>query len=318
MWADERYMPNCAIHTVMLGELPALSITHAKFRAIIVLQGGQLIDFCTVKHLDNWLWQSQAVSFRQGVAIRGGIPICFPLFGNLMDNATAVQATFGKGMAKHGLARTSTWQLIEQQLSDDVVIVKLGWQVPPDFIEQYPHIKLAATLSFQFSENGFDLSLESHNTSEQTICFSQAFHSYLPTADICQTHVSGFDKVCYVDMLADNTHAVVQQGDINFQQEVDRIYQASPKILLNTPHYQAVFTSKNSLSTVIWNPWVEKSQTLDQFLPNDYQKMLCIETANAGSDYVTLKPDEKHTLSVSMSKDTDFFYHPRFLNFDLT
>lgn len=290
------------VRKIQLDELDALHIESEKFTAKIVLQGGHLIEFYTVDKPVNWLWMGEKVTYKKGVAIRGGVPICFPMFGNYAENPAEVQATFDKGMAKHGLARTSMWELLEQNLTNDKATVTLGWQVPQAFSEQYPEIKLQAKLIFELSVDGFSITLESQNLGEQEIYLTQAFHTYLPTDDIRQTRIEDFNQTQYVDMLNDNTQTLKQMGDITFGQEVDRIYEASPTIVLKTPTYRATLTAKNSLSTVIWNPWIEKSKTLDQFAPNDFEKMVCIETANAGKDFVKLKKEECKILAVYMHR----------------
>jgi glucose-6-phosphate 1-epimerase len=47
--------------------------------------------------------------------------------------------------------------------------------------------------------------------------------------------------------------------------------------------------------------WVEKSITLDQFLPSDFEKMVCIETANAERDFVRLLPNQTHRLGIKVT-----------------
>lgn len=48
--------------------------------------------------------------------------------------------------------------------------------------------------------------------------------------------------------------------------------------------------------------WVEKSITLDQFLPSDFEKMVCIETANAERDFVKLLPNQTYRLGVKVGR----------------
>lgn len=288
--------------TTYSDELETLCVTHPLFSAKILLQGGQLMHFSTADDPNNWLWHSRNVAYKTRQAVRGGVPICFPLFGNLADNPSEVQRTFDQGMAKHGIARTSLWQLTQHTMAQDKITLTLGWQVPDSFVQQYPNTQLSAELVFEFSQYGFNITLNSHNHGKQTLYFSQAFHSYLPIADIHQTVITGFDGVEYVDMLQAEKPTVQQVGDIVFATEVDRIYQASPIIGLTTPDYTANLTSKNSLSTIIWNPWTQKSQTLDQFLPDDFEKMLCIETANADKDRVELPPNASVSLGVNYQK----------------
>ena len=58
--------------------------------------------------------------------------------------------------------------------------------------------------------------------------------------------------------------------------------------------------SLGSGSAVVWNPWADKAQTLSQYNANDYQRMICIETANAVDDVIRLEAGEAHKLAVTV------------------
>jgi glucose-6-phosphate 1-epimerase len=49
---------------------------------------------------------------------------------------------------------------------------------------------------------------------------------------------------------------------------------------------------------VVWNPGAEKARRLEDFGDNGYPGMVCVETANAGPDTVTLPSGAMHTLGV--------------------
>jgi D-hexose-6-phosphate mutarotase len=49
----------------------------------------------------------------------------------------------------------------------------------------------------------------------------------------------------------------------------------------------------------VWNPWTAKTARLgDMGSPDAFRQMLCIETANAGDDVITLDSGATHTLGV--------------------
>jgi glucose-6-phosphate 1-epimerase len=56
-------------------------------------------------------------------------------------------------------------------------------------------------------------------------------------------------------------------------------------------------TATGSRSTVIWNPWIEKAERLGDFEPGGHQGMVCVETANAADDTVSLGPGQEHVLA---------------------
>ena len=49
-------------------------------------------------------------------------------------------------------------------------------------------------------------------------------------------------------------------------------------------------------TTVIWNPWVAKARAMPDFGDDEWLLMLCIETASAADDAVSLAPGVRHTL----------------------
>jgi D-hexose-6-phosphate mutarotase len=59
-------------------------------------------------------------------------------------------------------------------------------------------------------------------------------------------------------------------------------------------------TSEGSGSVVVWNPWTEKAASMGDMHEEGYREFVCVETANALNDAVTLQPSERHTLKMSV------------------
>ena len=57
-------------------------------------------------------------------------------------------------------------------------------------------------------------------------------------------------------------------------------------------------TKNGSTSTVVWNPWIEKSEKMGDMGDEGYLHMVCVENANAAEDVVTLAPGAEHHLWV--------------------
>lgn len=280
---------------IQINQLEALAIDSAEFKAIILLQGAQLVEFSTTDHPNNWLFVSEANEFALGKPIRGGIPICWPVFGAFDKNSEAVKASFPEPLGQHGYARSEIWSLKSTETEQNSAIACFELNT-----NNKPH--LSATVIFRFSSEGYSIELVTQNNEAHSISMSQALHSYFPTSDIDNTAVSGFDIVEYIDTLTANWESKTQQGDILFSGETDRIYQAGSNCDIKTP--EAVFTlsADNSNSTVVWNPWIEKSKGLSQFNDEDYRKMLCVETANALDDAIMLAPKASHSLKLSCKR----------------
>jgi glucose-6-phosphate 1-epimerase len=58
---------------------------------------------------------------------------------------------------------------------------------------------------------------------------------------------------------------------------------------------------QNSSTTIVWNPWAELSAKMADMTPDGWETMICIESANAGGDAITLAPGATHTLRCMVS-----------------
>jgi glucose-6-phosphate 1-epimerase len=53
---------------------------------------------------------------------------------------------------------------------------------------------------------------------------------------------------------------------------------------------------KNSETTVVWNPWIEGAASLNDFGPDEWQHMICVEASNVLRCPVALEAGEEHSL----------------------
>lgn len=280
------------------GELDCLEIRHPLFSADLLLQGAQLLHFAPTGQ-DNWLWLSEQALYQTGVAVRGGMPICWPWFGNARDNPASVQQHLADPTtaSAHGFARVSVWQLLAVQESAEQVSLHLA----------LPAVQNTGWLAdgrlevlFVLSHTALTVDLTTW-AGTQPVTFSQALHSYFPTTDIHHTSILGFDGLVYADALQD-WQQQVQHGPIRFDAETDRVYQSNGVQRLVMPTREMVLQS-NSNSAVVWNPWVDKSARLSQCASDAWQRMFCVETANVMDDVVSLQAGQSYTLSLTIYCD---------------
>lgn len=67
-----------------LDELPVVVVSHPKVRAAVCLQGAHLLAYQPSGE-QPVIWLSNNTPFKDGVAIRGGVPICWPWFNTSSD-----------------------------------------------------------------------------------------------------------------------------------------------------------------------------------------------------------------------------------------
>jgi D-hexose-6-phosphate mutarotase len=50
----------------------------------------------------------------------------------------------------------------------------------------------------------------------------------------------------------------------------------------------------------VWNPWIDKARAMADFGDDEWNEMVCVETANAMADAVTIAPGEAHAMSATI------------------
>lgn len=286
-------------HPIRLGSLDALEVRHPDFQARLALQGAHLVHFAPHGE-GNWLWMSPTARFEAGVAIRGGIPVCWPWFGDPARNSPAVKEQVTTDGA-HGFARKAQWQLASVRESDNEVALTLTLDCS-NKAHQWPwNGQARANLTFYFRRNRLSLSLLTQNDGSTPLAISQALHTYLPTGDISAARIEGFDACQYLDTL-DGWTRLTQAGTVTFEGETDRIYQAAPELDIHTPPHTYRLAASGSDSTVVWNPGPEKARRLSDFPDDSWTDMLCVETANAADDARHVAPGNRHTLAMILTR----------------
>ncbi|UTA46324.1 D-hexose-6-phosphate mutarotase [Simiduia sp. 21SJ11W-1] len=271
-----------------------IDIDHPAFKACISKQGAQVLSFAPSGHGDL-LWVSESEPYKKGSAIRGGIPVCWPWFG----------AYPGSGqLPAHGVVRTQDWDLIS--VSRKVEGITFVFQLPTaEAFSPYAELKAEGVeLQLQVDLGArLKLRLTTVNNSAVPFVFSQALHTYFEVGDIATARVVGLTGVQFDDSLqpkADSPQkAVLDQLAID--REVDRIYYPRAPLTVESIQGRVHIATQGSGSAVVWNPWADKARGLSHFGPEDYLRMLCVETANCGRDSRTLAPGESHSLSVTYS-----------------
>jgi len=265
---------------------PVIEVQTPVSLAKVALHGAQVLTWAPTDH-PPVLYVSPKARMTPGSPLRGGIPICWPWFGNHPEDPAK---------PAHGFARTRFWELVSSAM--DGKVGTLVFRLLPDDETRalFPHdFELTATIRVA---DKLRVKLNMKNTSEETYKVSSALHTYLSLGDIERIQLEGVKGSHYVDRLSDDKEPIYQEKNLQIKGEVDRIYQSMSSVLIrDLDRYRSVFVDKaGSRSTVIWNPWKEKSKTMSDLPDKGYKEFVCVECANAGTDQPTLRPDSSHTL----------------------
>ncbi|HMS27863.1 MAG TPA: D-hexose-6-phosphate mutarotase [Burkholderiaceae bacterium] len=280
------------------GGLWVANIRNAHGTASICLQGAHLMHWHPAGQSTPVVWLSQATKLISGKSIRGGVPVCWPWFG-----AHATEANF----PAHGFARTVPWQVVSSRTLDDgSTEMAFTLQASEDYRAQWPHdsqvsllVNVGQTLK---------MALTTRNTDSTAFNITEALHTYFHISDIGHIRVTGLDNAAYMDKAAGGVRGQ-QTGDITFNQEFDRVYvnSSSPCVIEDAALKRRIHINKiGSQSTVVWTPWQDKADKMGDMgagstAQDGWRKMVCVESANALENAVTIAAGKSHTLAVEYS-----------------
>lgn len=293
-----------AITAMDFSGLPGWRLRFGQAQLDICQQGAQILSYFPDVEQPPLIWLSDCAEYQQGQGVRGGVPVCWPWFGDIQRNPHAVQKMTTADAPFHGLARTLDWQLLNS--SADSHSVQLCLQLDASKgLAGWPH---AATvqLHVELGER-LTLRLDNHNLGAQPLAISQALHTYFAVSDIHQVKVQGLEGCPYYETL-EQWQLREQVAALSFSGETDRVYLQVPE------HLQIVDTgwqrrihlrTQGTCSAIVWNPWIAKAHTLSGFASNAWQQMLCIENANVLDDHLLLAPGAQHSLQLELYSTAD-------------
>lgn len=268
------------------GGLAKVVVTTGKAAGEIYLHGAHVTSWHP-SGTEQVLFVSSKSEWEQNRPIRGGIPICFPWFGGKANDPTA---------PAHGFARTMPWQLVSITQADDAVTVAMRIESNADTKKWWPadfQAVYRATFGFQLN-----LELTVTNSGTTSMHFEEALHTYFHVGQIEQVQLQGLDAVQYIDK-TDSYRKKTQQGPITIESETDRIYlnHSNPVDLEDLSLHRRININKhNSLTTVVWNPWIDKAKAMSDFGDDEWKQMVCVEVSNVGDFAVELAPRQQHTM----------------------
>ena len=255
--------------------------------ATVALHGGHVLSFRPRGHAPV-LWLSRHSHFQPGKAVRGGIPVCWPWFADHPSD-TAKPA--------HGFVRTAGWSVsASETLADESTRLKLSLADNAETLKLWPH-RFRLVIDITVSDV-LGVKLIATNTDSEPFICGGALHSYFNISAIAKIMIKGLEGCAYLDKVEQGRRQL-QKGAIVIKRETDRVYldTAGACIIEDSGLDRQIVIAKNgSRTTVVWNPWIAKAGAMKDFGDDEYIGMVCVETAKADTDVVSLAPGKTHTL----------------------
>jgi len=265
---------------------PLALITTPDATAAITPYGAHLLSYSPHTDGQDLLFLSEKAIFNEGTPIRGGVPICWPWFGSRENSPD------------HGLARSRMWQVIDSELlKNDECALTFELTDSPKTYALWHH-RFALTLRVTVGKK-LTMELTTHNRDTTPFTITQALHTYFSVDDITQTTISGLEGCIYSDK-TDNGCEKSEEVPIAIKGEVDRVYHhEGGEIRIGEGRRTLHIAAEGSKTAVVWNPWIRVCAQKADLASEDYQKMVCVESATIGNDSITLKPNESFSLKTT-------------------
>ena len=264
-------------------EFPILRIDTPLCSGAVSLYGGHVLEWTPVG-AKPVLFTSPKMVFKQGKALRGGIPLCWPWFGKNTEDAS---------LPSHGVARTALWQLAKQEEDEDGT-VRLLLALPPA-AELMPSAALAIEMGRTLTLSLMTLDVP------RSMPFSAALHTYFAVSNYEKVAVTGLEECAFTEFADDpQDHAedpLIPAGHI------DRIYcpvDEHSEITIHDPAWgrSIRITRAGSGSAVVWNPGAKLAEGMGDLGAGNERGFLCVETTAVPAENIMLRCGDTHELTM--------------------
>lgn len=261
--------------------------------AEIYLFGATLCSYKTSDGAER-IFVSPGAIYDGKKAIRGGVPLVFPQFGQP-----------DKAMAQHGVARTAMWTLKSVSDGVDASCATFSLSDNDDTRKVWDHA-FALEFTVVLSAVSLKMCLRVTNTGSAPFNFQALLHTYFKIPDIGECAVRGLAGRSYSDKV-DNTTKTEGAPHIELPSFTDRVYlgaePGAKDVLVGSKAGTCSVVAVNEASVVgqavpcdvvVWNPYEEKSP--GDLPPPAFKEFVCVEPGMVGKFY-ELAPGSSAELS---------------------
>ena len=234
--------------------------------------------------------------YNRGDSFHGGIPVCWPQFGN----------RFSKSLPQHGFASKLVFEPRASEYSDEMTSITLGLKSNEETLAIWPHeFDLELEISVTMKLN---LTLRTKNTGDKPFDFSCGFHPYFVLRNRDDAVVRGVDGFECL-LAARESDLGVRSGDIKLDYAPDDVFALpeAPKhafAILDPGLRRAIaVVSAGNTREVVWN--CGESASIVDFAEGDWKRYVCVEPVSDWPNGRTLEPGQTHELTAAIQSSID-------------
>jgi galactose mutarotase-like enzyme len=227
------------------------------------------------------------------LSVRGGIPILFPICGNLPDNSYTYNGNTYQ-LKQHGFARDLPWQ-VGSQSTENGASLSLILTNTAETLVSYP-FEFQVTFTYTLQGNSLAIAQEYKNLSSQPMPFSAGLHPYFAASDKSKLTVEipgteYFDKGRNAHNFAGSFDFEQTEIDVAFEQlsghssrVIDRDRHLAMTLTYDQYHPVLVFWAVNGKDFYCLEPWTAPRNAM-----------------NSGENLITLEPNQSMNTLVTLA-----------------
>jgi glucose-6-phosphate 1-epimerase len=270
------------------GGLPKVVVTTKSSTAEVYLHGAHVTHF-QKNGEPPLLFISAKSHFAAGQPIRGGVPVCFPWFGNR------------DGEPSHGFARITEWQLVKTAATNGAVT--LNFALPKILAgDAWNNLRTEFVVTVA---DALTMELIAKNNSSAAMEIENCLHTYFHVSDISAVSLTGLQGAPFDDFAfgANGARRPASDTPLCITQETNCAYPNHVGVveIRDEKSRRTIRVEKSgSNSTVVWNPWTTQKLP-DDFDPAEHKHMVCVESGNVKQNKISLAPGQTASLKVVLS-----------------
>lgn len=221
-------------------------------------------------------------------AIRGGIPICFPVFGPPPAREPYLN------LKQHGFARNVTWTFDGVEEGTDWIQARFSLNSKNSEVQNVFKPDFEAAYRVKIHRRSLITSLEITNPGQSDLEIQALLHTYLrlpPQSLPRDVRLKSLKGLKFIDKVANGNLGTEEREEVDFLAgEVDRVYSNVPseiEVSLGNANRLTIKT-EGLPDLTVWNPHEVKSNAMADMESDGWKKFVCVEPGQ--TNFVTLKP----------------------------
>lgn len=254
----------------------------AQSRLEVVPERGGIITSWSIQGTDLLYLDTERFADER-LSVRGGIPILFPICGNLPNN-TYIHNGQKYSLKQHGFARDLAWKVTDQTTSNQAGIT-LELNSNEQTLAVYP-FQFQLAFTYQIKGNTLEILQQYTNHSNEPMPFATGLHPYFATADKTKLEYQ-IPSSKYQDQMSKEVHTFQGSFDLS-QDEIDvafrQLSNTSASVIDTAAGLKLQLEYSNLYSTLVF--WTVKGKEYYCLEPWSAPR----NALNTGEDLIQLAP----------------------------